>query len=319
MKDRLEKLLEFAEEPEVYFAEYIKSRPKDGREKAIFVLEGKDDPKFYTAKFDAIIKREWKTLSVGGKSKVIELRDRIRKHPKFKEDSVYFFVDRDFDEKIPLMDVYTTPCYSVENLYCDPTTIKRLLEAECGLTKSEIKNRDEILDFLLEEYQALQAEFHRSNKIKLMNSVFLYVRRIKNNKKISLDKMFKIEVSLPNGNIKIKLKRGPAFLENRHTEKAHFREFVNTNGIWKEISEQPMRRFRGKQEILLLKAYLDSLKHDGYLSDITHKNFGIKIKTENPAMSNHVLSTVSQYVKTPDCLYKFLAAINDEHRERRVL
>jgi len=277
------------------------------------ILEGKDDPKFYTARFDSIIKDEWKLLSVGGKSKVLELRTTIRKHPKYKNDRAYFFIDRDFDEIETLDDVYITPCYSIENLYCDPITVKRLVEAECGLTKAEIKNRDEIVDFLVAEYKKLQNNFHRNRKIQLLNSVFLYIRKIKNDKKISLDKVLKIETKIIKGTLILQLKKGEIFINQKTLEKPEFRKFIETCAQWKTATENPASLFRGKQEILLLRNYIDTLKHNGHLSDLTTKKYGVEVKIENPAMSNHVLSTTSQYVKTPECLSEFLLKINNQH------
>ncbi|WP_326428797.1 DUF4435 domain-containing protein [Stutzerimonas frequens] len=313
MTDRLKQLLGFASEPEVYFVEYIKSRAKDGRGKVVLVLEGKDDPKFYTAKFGAIIMCEWKAISVGGKQKVLELRETIRKHPRYKDDSVYFFVDRDFDDMASTDDIYVTPCYSVENMYCTPKTIKRLLEAECGLTSYDIENREEILDFLVNKYEVLQKAFHSSRKTRLANSVFLYVRKIKNDKKISLDKLLKLSVFF-DGDVRVALAKGPYFIKLRETEKADFKEFIRSSELWGDVSGQPALRFRGKQEVLLLRAYLDLLKHDGPLADMAHSIFGRRVRIENPAMSNHVLSTASQYAETPSCLYGFLNNINEKVR-----
>ncbi|QMV64652.1 DUF4435 domain-containing protein [Pseudomonas berkeleyensis] len=311
MTDRLVRLLEFATEPEVYFVEYLKVRAGDGKGKVVFVLEGKDDPKFYTAKFGAIIKHAWKAMSVGGKQKVIELRESIRKHPRLKDDFVYFFIDRDFDDLVSSDDVYVTPCYSVENLYCTPRAVERLLEAECGLTDYEIENREQILRFLVDKYESIQRSFHSNRRTRLANSVFLYVRKVKNNKRISLDKLVKLSVSVEES-LRVSLVKGRYFIEGRESERQEFKDFVKTSQCWDEVSRQPALRFRGKQEILVLRAYLDLLKHDGYLANFTQNNFGRRIKIDNSAMSNHVLSAASQYAETPECLHEFLNGVNEK-------
>ncbi|WP_216070540.1 hypothetical protein, partial [Acinetobacter seifertii] len=71
----------------------------------------------------------------------------------------------------------------------------------------------------------------------------------------------------------------------------------------------PLENFRGKQEILFLKYYLKRLYNDGELSKEIYSNFGVKIKLENPAMADKILSNVSNYAYTPDCLKNFLLTI----------
>lgn len=309
MSDRLDLFLEYAEETEVHFFEYVRTRSVDGKSKVVMVLEGKDDPKFYTPKFDALIKSEWVLLSVGGKSKALSLRGKIRSHPKYNRDSVYFFVDRDYDNNVAFEDTYVTPAYSIENLYCNPETVRRLVEVECGLTKVDLKSRREILAFLMGEYLKLRSRFHSNRKLVFLNSVFCYVRTQKQDRKISLDKLLKLEVKLKDGELVLLMKKGDAFAEHRAAERDSYKDFVRSNVSWLEVLSDPALRFRGKQEILILRLYVNALKHDGILAEEAKRAFGVKVKTENPSMADHILSTASQYVRTPACLSGFLSAI----------
>ncbi|EJM10597.1 hypothetical protein PMI22_05749 [Pseudomonas sp. GM21] len=310
MSDRVAEFLAFVEETEVYFVEYLKSRSVSGKSKSVMVLEGKDDPKYYTPIFSALIRTAWDPLSVGGKSNSLELRNQIRRHPKYHNDNVYFFVDRDFDAPLDYPDTYTTPGYSIENLYCESDTVRRLLEAECGLSKAEIENRKDILEYLLSTYINTQKKFHSNRKIHLLNSVFMYVRTCKNDKKISLDKVLRLEASICEGGLNLNLKKQKYFIDARCAEKANFKQFITSSIEWKAAYSQPANRFRGKQEILLLRKFLESLKHDKYLSQSTILKFDTHIKLENPSMADHILSTVSQYVRPPDCLIDFLTKVN---------
>ncbi|UCJ18598.1 DUF4435 domain-containing protein [Pseudomonas sp. MM211] len=308
MTSRLNLFMEYAEGEEVHFVEYIKTRPADGLSKAVMVLEGKDDPKFYTPKFSSLLNREWTSISVGGKSKVLELRKKIRSHPKFFNDLTFFFVDRDYDQTITFKDTYVTPTYSIENLYCSRETVKRLIEAECGLTRSDITNRLEIIDFLLEEYESLRKKFHTSRSVKFLNSVFYYVRTQKQNKKISLDKVLKLEALIEKDKLKIILTKNELFIKNRKIEREDYIKAI-ANSSWLAIANNPADRFRGKQEILILRLYVRELKNSGSIANKALAKFGMKICTENPSMSDHILSTASQYVPSPRCLTKFLASI----------
>lgn len=313
MSDRVAEFLDFVEETEVYFVEYLKSRSVSGKSKYIMVLEGKDDPKYYTPIFSALIRTAWEPLSVGGKSNSLELRDQIRRHPKYRNDSVCFFVDRDFDRPLNYPDVYTTPGYSIENLYCESDTVRRILEAECGLSKAEMENRKDILEYLLSIYTNTQAQFHSSKKIHLLNSVFMYVRTCKNDKKISLDKVLRLEVSFCEKGLSLNLKKQKYFIDSRRAEKVNFKQFIASSIDWEAAHSQPANRFRGKLEILLLRKFLESLKHDKHLSQSTILKFDTHIKLENPSMADHILSTVSQYVRPPDCLIDFLTKLNSSN------
>ncbi|UPL08071.1 hypothetical protein PisoF_03776 [Pseudomonas sp. IsoF] len=313
MSDRVADFLDFIEEAEVYFVEYLKSRSASGKSKSVMVLEGKDDPKYYTPIFSALIRTAWEPLCVGGKSNLLELRSQIRRHPKLHNDNVYFFVDRDFDAPINHPDIYTTPGYSIENLYCEPDTVRRILEAECGLSKAEIENRRDIIEYLLSIYIHMQAKFHSNKKIHLLNSVFMYVRTCKKDKKISLDKVLRLEVDICEKGLVLNLKKQKYFTDARSTEKVSFKQFIESSLDWKAAHSQPANRFRGKQEILLLRKFLESLKHDKHLSQSTILKFDIHIKLENPSMADHILSTVSQYVRPPDCLIDFLTKVNSSN------
>ncbi|WP_223513290.1 DUF4435 domain-containing protein [Pseudomonas sp. GL-B-19] len=303
MSSRVDTLLESLDDTEVFFLEYSRIRSHG---KAIFIIEGKDDPKFYTSKISTILGDLWDAVSVGGKSKVLELRMSIRNHPSYKTDKVFFLMDRDFDTRILGADIYTTPSYSIENIYCDPTTIRNLIVGECGLSNYKIQRRLDIITFVVQEYERLRAIFHRSKKLIIANSVFLYVRKEMHAKKISLDKVLKIEVKIADENLIVKLSRKSEYKAVRLAEKTKFREFLVQSPQLKEILRSPEMLFRGKQEILFLREFIKLLKEDSSLSKNVFIQFGHKLKLENPSMADHVLSSLAQYVRTPDCLIDFL-------------
>lgn len=303
MGSRVDTLLESLDDTEVFFLEYSRIRSHG---KAIFIIEGKDDPKFYTSKISSILGDLWDAVSVGGKSKALELRVSIRNHPSYKTDKVFFLVDRDFDTRVLDSDIYTTPSYSIENLYCDPTTIRNLIVGECGLSNYKIQQRLAIIGFVVQEYERLRAVFHKNKKLIITNSVFLYVRKEMHERKISLDKLLKIDVKIADENLTIKLSRKSEYKAVRLTEKTKFKEFLIQSSQLKETLGSPGMLFRGKQEILFLREFIKLLKEDSSLSKKVFNQFGHKLKLENPSMADHVLSSLAQYVRTPDCLIDFL-------------
>lgn len=303
MSSRVDVLLESLNDTEVFFLEYSRIR-SHGR--TIFIIEGKDDPKFYTSKISSVLGDLWDVVSVGGKAKVLELRMSIRNHPSYKSDKVFFLMDRDFDTRILDVDIYTTPSYSIENLYCDPATIKNLIIGECGLSNYKIQRRLDIISFVVKEYERLRAIFHRSKRLITANSVFLYIRKEMNGQKICLDKVLKIEVKIAGDNLVIKLSKKSEYNAVRLAEKSNFKNFVVHSPQLKETLASPGMLFRGKQEILFLREFIKLLKEDSFLSKNVHSQFGYKLKMENPSMADHVLSSLAQYVRTPDCLIDFL-------------
>ena len=299
---RLDVLLESLDDSEVFFLEY--SRIRSNRN-VVFIIEGKDDPKFYSSKISGIYDL-WDLLSVGGKAKVLELRESIRTHPSYKTDNVFFLIDRDFDERILGADIYTTPCYSIENLYCNPSTIRNLIIGECGLSNYKIQNRIEIVNFILQEYKALQELFHRSRNLIAANSIYLYIRTALQPRKINLDKIVKINVRLSDGYVAVKRARKRDYSAIKTTEKNGFRLFWAENAQLKRALESPNIYFRGKQEIMFLKEFVKLLKEDSFLAEKVFLQFGYKLKTDNPAMADHILSSAAQYVHAPECLNDFL-------------
>nr|WP_256348412.1 DUF4435 domain-containing protein [Pseudomonas yamanorum] len=272
----------------------------------IFIIEGKDDPKFYTSKIAGVFGDFWEFISVGGKSKVLELRNQIRGNPQCVDDNVYFFIDKDFDDRELYRDLYTTPAYSIENLYCESSTIRRLLAGECGLSNYKVSRRDEIIDFVVAKYEQLRNDFHRSKKIIAMNAVFLFVRKKLASKKISLDKVFVLEVDVASGRLRAKLKRKALYFDIKSSERKGFYQFYREGDAWSSVSANPSAYFRGKQEILLLREFIRGLQAGRWLSDSIKLQFDQVIKLENPSMADHVLSTAAQYVSSPVCLTQFL-------------
>lgn len=304
MSTRVETLLNVLNDAEVFFLEYSRVRSKRN---SIFITEGRDDPKFYTSKLASILGTKWDLVSVGGKSKALEVRQLIRNHPIYKDDNVYFLLDRDFDEKHLEQDIYTTPCYSIENLYCDPATIKNLVIGECGLSSYDAPRRHEIIDFIVNEYIRIRSSFHKSRQLIAANAIFLYVRKKLQNRKISLDQIIKIEVKIAQGKAHLRLIKKSKYHDMKQTDGIAFRSFVSTDPQLKDILANPSQLFRGKQELQLLREFIKTLKDEAPTSQKIKTLFGQKIKLDNHALSEHTLSAVAHYVPAPECLVNFIS------------
>lgn len=310
MTNRKEKMEAFKEEMSVIFRDYLKSRRI--KEKSIqLIVEGKDDPKYYISRFSNILSIDWNITSVGGKKKVLALKEILEKHRIYKNDKCYYFVDKDFDQKITLEKVYCTPTYSIENFYLHTESLKNTILSECGLSNSKLKNRHKIIDFIIQDYEYSIKNFHTNKKTIKLNSVFKFIR-LKNINTSSLDKILKIEF-IGKNTFNIKLKHQPDYLILRKSNISEFKEFTKKPD-YKDLISDPLNSFRGKQQILFLKSYLKRLYENGELSEIILEKFKVKIKLENPSMADKVLSNLSNYAYTPECLKEFLCEINSKNK-----
>ena len=205
MNSRKEDLEKASSEVSVDFLSYTRLRLKAACH--IFVLEGKDDPKFYTPHILSSIESEYEILSVNGKSNVLDMRERIRRHPKYKYDSTAFFIDRDFDSIQPEKDLYITPTYSIENFYSNPYVFRQIIVNECRLSDIKIDPDNKIKDSLTEKYKEMQESFHKNKRVIFANAVFMYTRKILRDKTTSLDKIITLDIKIIEGKLNVKINK----------------------------------------------------------------------------------------------------------------
>ncbi|MCB9743313.1 MAG: DUF4435 domain-containing protein [Alphaproteobacteria bacterium] len=102
---------------------------------ALFCFFEGDDEKYYGVRIRSV-RGEYIGFRGGGKRGVLRLRDLVRSRAEYSRSFAMFFVDADMEDNSALddhADVYCTPCYSIENLYCTPEAVERVLKAEFGL------------------------------------------------------------------------------------------------------------------------------------------------------------------------------------------
>ncbi|MCJ8512666.1 DUF4435 domain-containing protein [Acinetobacter lwoffii] len=314
MSNRKEKLNAYKQNLSVIFRDYLKSR-KINKQATQFIVEGIDDPKYYTTRFDLFFDLQWNLTSVGGKSKVLGLRQTLEKHPLYKKDKCYYFIDKDYEEKINLEKVYCTPTYSIENLYLDESCIKKLIISECGLSNANIEKRHEIMEYILNDYRHNLNKFHNDKKVIKLNTVFKYIRK-NGGENLSLDKVLKIEFE-ENDLKKLRIRHQPSFLDLKKEKLYDFKNFYKSEENINFL-KSPLENFRGKQEIIFLKCYLKRLYSNGDLNSEISTKFGVNIKLENPAMADKLLSNLSSYANTPSCLKSFLLEINHKSSSYKV-
>lgn len=290
----------------VFFREYVIKRGRCTY--PIFIIEGKNDPKFYSGIIGAYFGSAWDFISAGGKSNVLNVRSMIRSNPTYASDKVAFLVDRDFDDTEIDSDLYVTPTYSIENIYCQPSTFERILVGECGLSDYKITERDQIKKRLKEEYKKLQYKFHKSRNLLLLNALYLYSKKVVPELKIGADDITKIDIEIKERNLVVKATRKKRFAELIPHSK-EIKNFLRKEPKWTKIASNPSTFLRGKQEIQFFREAISNIKDGGFFFAIAQEEFGVKVKLDNPSMADHVLSTTAQYVSPPRCLIDFMVKL----------
>jgi len=274
-------------------------------------FEGKDDPKYYNIRIKSRV-NNFNWYICNGKDNVMKIKNLIEKN--YQGVNSLYFIDKDFSNlKFSNNNVYITPCYSIENFYSNEEFIKEVLKTECM-----IDEYDDDFNVIMDIFKKLQEKFHEntiilnvwlacySDKLEqnnnqiieikrlniddkieafLKNSVLPELKGIKNldsiNEKLKIDKIFNIDSDfITEENIKHKIK--------------FFKKIGNFACF-----------FRGKFELLFIVSFLDKLKQE-----ITKKNnraFNLKKrKCDTEFKLNNILSSLTQYARTPKCLNAFL-------------
>ncbi|WP_299670137.1 DUF4435 domain-containing protein [uncultured Polaribacter sp.] len=256
--------------------------------------EGKDS-QYYFPRINDYFGENHHPIICGNKKSVVSTFQTIeKKYPNFK---TAFFIDKDFDENIHEDKIYNTPCYSIENLYCSEKVLKRVLKNEFML-----KETDSEFEKIIDLFTKNQKEHH--NVTSLFNIWYATAKG-----KAKLEKTI-VNVSLnekfPKDFATIKIGE---FKSNYDLKliKEKFPDAIDVNE--KEIEQSlenfytipPEKKHRGKYEI---EFFLKFLK---YLIEDCNKNKKIlKIKTKFKVEASLILTQLSQYSETPECLKKYI-------------
>lgn len=269
-------------------------------------FEGEDE-KYYSIRIDSLTDLDWVGINCGGKNKVIALREKIKANESYKDKEVLFFIDSDFDtneEVKDYQDFYITPCYSIENLYISNSAFIKILRSEFGI--SEFDDNSQCYFQVMDVFNNRKREFFES--ISDFNLLIHYLRMKEssgelktklNINNIELDKLVSISLT----EVKKVYK-----LEEYHQIFTELPEDLDINlDISKPYFEGKDSEtiFRGKQNLEFLRALIMLLKQDrGKKSN--RELFLESGKVKLNLTKANVLSELSQYADTPNCLKQFL-------------
>ena len=236
-------------------------------------------------------------LKCGGKKEVVRLYELISKEVTLDKRDIIYFVDRDFDESIGDLKnkIYETPHYSIENFYTTKCAFEKIISSEL-----KIEETDPNYQFCIDTFITRQKEFHQGV---LYLNAWIYCQR-----KAEVDKLYLNEFKLN------------SLISNLTLDNASFNIYdkgflchclPNAIDIPDEdisiamsiLEIKPQEKLRGKFEIEFLYEFITLLIQSINRKDAPFNNstkVGLNLSKVN------ILSELSQYAKTPDCLKAYI-------------
>jgi len=287
---------------EVIFQDYIQSRKTH---KIFIFFEGKDDYKYYWCRISTFIgQRQYKKYICNCKNNVILVYEMISTKTKIiKTEKLLYFVDNDFDkDKQISSDIYTTPTYSIENLYVTDNALRNIIRGEWGLSSEMedqdredfdcainylITKRNEVIDSMIyaNAWYSLQCKkaYEKSVYPKLSALKEYHVIKHVNDKSI-------LKELVPNS---VDISDNEIGLEKKYLE------------------EKPVERLRGKyfeqtMPYFLMKIIEDSNKKNNRIMFSKRRKVNINVGADN------MISILSIYAEVPESLTLYIARkLND--------
>jgi hypothetical protein len=269
------------------------------------VFEG-EDAKYYGIRIDALVGVEDRRhIPCRGKEDVLKLYERVAQDERLAQHNILFFIDHDFDGVRGYQrraNLYVTPCYSVENFYIGENALRKIFIAEYGV--ENFSSNDE-LDTLLRRYSRLLTALAES--LTTLNA-WIVLQREKEGPSSKLNLSNKKLADF----VRISLDE----VEQRYNREDLVTLFPEAVAISDEELQEKERElqavnracsFRGKYFVEFLRVFLQMLKNDSGNAAPTY--FKEKKKVKLNLSKANILSELSQYADTPDCLKDFLRKV----------
>lgn len=280
----------------VVFMEFTRLYKQDPS--ALYCFFEGEDSKYYGVRIKNIIRPEKAFyLDCRGKDGVLGIHKMLSSRKYYANVRAAYFIDRDFDKSIRergLNEIYETPCYSIENFYTSVQCFSEVLRSEFKLIES-----DENFERCVSLYIKLQEEFH--NAVELLNTWIAC--QIDKSSPLNISKRSVLDF------VKIDLNQ----ITKKYVIDDLYRMFPGAITISPEEldarltelrSSTRQKSFRGKFEIEFLLKILEKLKHEANTANYPY--FTRKVKVVLSLSESNIISDLSQYADTPDCLDSYL-------------
>ena len=267
-------------------------------------FEGKDDSKYYISRIRRHF-NESQPIVCNNKKNVISVFQRIHKDAHYSQYYLAFFIDRDFDEPNNISEIYETPCYSIENLYCSEEFFSRVLKNEL-----HVGVYDPYYDIAVKFFKDCQREFHDS--ILLFNAWYYCLRdQCRKNK---MNTNVYLNNKMPGDFIEFNFDSGINAKYNICSIKALFPDSLDVSELHIDQVHDKLSScdlsmvLRGKYELEFIKMLLRFLIEDA--NDKNKQNI-IPHRTSFNFQDDLFISQLAQYADTPECLEEYLRSVSE--------
>ncbi|MBF4469955.1 DUF4435 domain-containing protein [Flavobacterium sp. HJJ] len=264
-------------------------------------FEGKDNS-YYVPRIKKHT-NDFHPIKCGGRSKVLEIHDLIKNQDVYKRYKKAFFIDKDFNEALPLQDpiIYETPCYSIENLYVSEGVFKQILSNEFHLSETTNVLHEKYLNL----FKDRQNEFHRT--VLMFNAWYACMISIRNKESILTG--VQLEDKLPKGLIKISIDeviQNYVFqdLNDIFPNATQISQGDLDNKILEFEDCDASKTFRGKYEMEFLIKFIDCM-----LINSKENKESLKFSFGSPLTNQQAISIFSAYAETPVCLDDYIKEV----------
>jgi hypothetical protein len=274
----------------------------------VFILvEGKDSD-YYRSRVAAVFATSDLKISyrnIKGKKNEKLLIKAIKGNASLSNIRYLAFFDRDYENdlaEITQPENYITPGYSIENLYTEGASVKEMVHGLLFADAVHADNDTDVVNSLVDEYEALQGEFHKS--VELFNKWAWVQRHMPRDGALDLDK-FEVHKHCVLDFAQKKI--SPCYSLDDLNALASERAPV-TNGeitlasAWFD-SRTPRNAFRGKQEAAFLYYFLQNAIVKAGAGEFP---FSKNVKCTKRVSQKELISELSNYADTPKNLIEFL-------------
>jgi Protein of unknown function (DUF4435) len=279
--------------PAAIFTEFTRFYKQD--ESALYCFFEGEDSKYYSIRVKNIARPDKDVyLSCNGKEGVLGIHRMLSSRKYYANARTAYFVDRDFDQLIDIKDIYETPCYSLENFYTSIQCFSEILKSEFKLTELDENHRK-----CISLYVKLQQEFH--DAIELLNA-WIACQRDRSTR-IDLSNLTILDfASIELDEISVKYTIDDLVSKFSNALILTNQELDDKKSELLDRTRQ--KSFRGKFEIEFLEVFLKKLVEKANVGSYPY--FDRKVKVVLNLQKRTMISSLSQYADTPECLCLYL-------------
>jgi hypothetical protein len=273
---------------------------KDNKSDLFCFFEGNDSG-YYYPRLKEYFKGKHHPIKCGNKKGVLETYELVKRN--YSNIKTSFFIDNDFDDRININEIYETPCYSIENFYTSIEFVSDVLKNEFHL--SEV---DESYKNSLQLFEASQNDYH--SKSLLFNAWYASMKEKAN--KNSCSTGVSLNCAIPSEFVLLKIgsiscEYDLEAIQNKYPDSLAVTQIEVEEKIEWFKSKNMNKAFRGKYELEFIYAFFQFLIDDA--NDIKKRQI-LKKRVRFRIDKALMLSQLSQYAETPECLVKYISNFN---------